>query len=282
MSSTSSKGQDIVRLIEKAYQTRYGIFSDINNLLEYQVPDDVSPGSTKHARFYFYLIFNDHGTKSINLYSRFKQLFTESPCVFDPEYIATKYKGKEDMFKDKYLSSLGLRYPSQAAKSWIANSEKLISEYSGEPINLFLSSKSAKELYKAILSFRSYGPKTSGLLLRVIMGVGFNRELSNISEVPLPVDIHDSRIAFMCGLYNPDGVVDIQQIYSSPAHIKNIESIWRESANIIGVDWEEIDRALWLLGSIGCMTKRCGECPVSNYCSTGKDVLSNNENILSD
>lgn len=275
MNSTNSTAMEIIRLIDDSYQRRYGIFSKISNLLEYQVPEGVSPGSSEHARFYFYLIFNDHGTKSTNLYSKFKELYSEHPYVFVPGYVARNYEGKEGKFRDKYLSSLGLRYPSQATKSWISNSKRIVASYSGEPMNMFVSSNSAPEFYNRILSFRGYGPKTSGLLLRVIVGVGFNRKLSGITDVPLPVDIHDSRIAYTCGLYQPEGVNNIQQIYSNPAHIKKIEGIWRKSAQEIHVDWEEIDRALWLLGSIGCVNKRCKECPISSFCGTGKGVELN-------
>ena len=145
---------------------------------------------------------------------------------------------------------------------------------------MFSSTNNAVELFESINGFRSYGPKTSGLLLRVIIGIGFNRELTNIENVPLPVDIHDSRIAFNCNIYRPNDTEDLQKIYSNPSHIKKIEKIWRESAKDVGVSWEELDRALWLLGSKGCANKECQICPINDICITGKELLKNEQNLF--
>ena len=266
----NDKAVNIVSLITENYLANKGIFSTTEDLLEFQIPKDIEYGSKEHARFYFYLIFNDHGTKSRNLYMKFKELYNNTENLFSPSDIINNFKDNENLLKESYLSNLGLRYPTQAAKSWISNSEMLISRYNGEPINLYNSTSNAVELFKRIKNFRSYGPKTSGLLLRVIRGVGFNRNLSHITDVPLPVDIHDSRIAFMCGIYKPDGIDDIYNIYSNPKHIQRIEKIWREAAKESGVKWVDIDRALWLLGSKGCVNKLCIECPINQYCKTGR------------
>ena len=175
---------------------------------------------------------------------------------------------------------MGLRYPKQAAKSWIENSKKLLKMYDGTAINMFKSTNDALELFKKINSFRSYGPKTSGLLLRVIIGIGFNRELMNIENVPLPVDIHDSRIAFNCDIYHPENIDNLQKIYSNTSHIQKIEKLWRYSAKEIGVRWEDLDRALWLLGSKGCVNKECMICPINKICIVGKEFIKNEKNLF--
>lgn len=263
------RAAEIVKLIYDEYISNKNIFISSQNLLENQRPNNVEYCSLEHARFYFYLIFNDHGTKSRNLYEKFKELYFNNKELFSPMAIVSKYGHNDELLKTQYLSNLGLRYPTQSAKSWIFNSEILIDKYEGEPINLFKSTNNAISLFKQIKEFRSYGAKTSGLLLRVIRGVGFNRKLENIADVPLPIDIHDSRIAFTCGIYNPEGADNIQKIYNSPKHIKKIEKIWRNAAKSAGVEWAEIDRALWLLGSIGCTKKLCNECPIKLYCEVG-------------
>lgn len=265
-------------LIMQDYEQRRGIFTSTDELLEMQCPTNIEQGSKEHADFYFYLIFNDHGTKSINLYNRFKQKYQEFPKLFDAHYIVYNYN--EDKILEDHLLNLGLRYPKQAAKSWIENSKKLLDKYDGKAINMFSSTNNAVELFESINGFRSYGPKTSGLLLRVIIGIGFNRELTNIENVPLPVDIHDSRIAFNCNIYRPNDIKDLQKIYSNPSHIKKIEKIWRESAKDVGVSWEELDRALWLLGSKGCANKECQICPINDICITGKELLKNEQNLF--
>ena len=267
------RAKEIVSLISSEYLDGKRIFKSVKDLLEYQIPLGVDYCSKEHARFYFFLIFNDHGTKSRSLYNKFKLLYKESPDIFSPKHISDNFDGNGSILKTKYLSNLGLRYPSQSAKSWITNSVILVNDYDAEPLSLFQSTADAVRLFKKIKCFRSYGPKTSGLLLRVIRGVGFNRKLHNLADVPLPVDIHDSRIAYMCGLYRPKGIDDIYKIYSNPKHISNIESIWRDAAHKINVRWEDIDRALWLLGSIGCVNRLCIDCPINKFCTVGRSVI---------
>lgn len=274
----NSIANQVSSLIIKDYLGNQGIFQSTDELLESQCPVGIEKGSTQHADFYFFLIFNDHGTKSINLYNRFIEKHTKFPELFDAKYIVNNFK--ESSILDEHLLNLGLRYPKQAAKSWIENSKKLLDKYDGKAIDMFRSTTDAVELFKTINSFRSYGPKTSGLLLRVIIGIGFNRELQNIENVPLPVDIHDSRIAFNCDIYRPDDIENLQKIYSNPSHIKKIEKLWRNSAQDIGIEWEELDRALWLLGSKGCVNKECHICPINHICQVGKELVKDEKNLF--
>lgn len=257
----------ISSLIIDEYLQKKGIFNTTISLLEYQCPKNIIQGSKEHANFYFYLIFNDHGTKSINLYKKFKEKYLQYNKLFHAPYIVKNFN-QESIYE--HLSNLGLRYPKQAAKSWIDNSQKLLNEYEGEAIKMFTSTNNALALFNTIKSFRGYGAKTSGLLLRVIVGIGFNKNLYNIQDVPLPVDIHDSRIAYYCDLYKPKNVTSLEQIYSNPSHIKKIEKIWRQSAYNIQIAWEVLDRALWLLGSQGCAHKKCSICPIKKICYMGQ------------
>jgi N-glycosylase/DNA lyase len=272
----NDKAVNLVSLIAEDYLANKGIFSTTEDLLEFQIPKGIKYCSKEHARFYFYLVFNDHGTKSRSLYIKFKELYRNFRRLFSPHDIVNNFKDNENLLRESFLSNLGLRYPTQAAKSWISNSEMLIDRYNGEPIDLYNSTSNAVELFKRIKNFRSYGPKTSGVLVRIIKGVGFNGNLRNITDVPLPVDIHDSRIALMCGIYKPDGLDDIYNIYSNPKHIQKIEKIWRDAAKKSGVKWVDIDRALWLLGSKGCVNKLCIKCPINQYCKTGRSFSNEN------
>jgi len=262
--------RQIVDAIIQEYKNKEGIFKNIDNLLEYQCPINVKYGSNEHANFYFYLIYNDHGTKSIKLYERFKNLYYNNPELFKAEYIIKNFENEEKLY-ESFLSNMGLRYPKESAKSWIKNSFLLFEKYKGEAINLYNSSNNALELFNNIKQFRSYGMKTTGLLLRVIKGVGFNNNLYNFENVPLPVDIHDSRIALFCNLYNE---VDIENVYQTK-HIKKISSIWQQIAEQLNIKWEELDKALWLLGSIGCANNMCEICPIRFYCQKGKKIEKN-------
>lgn len=272
----------LVEAIALAFEQKSGVFSNLGDLLENQIPEETEVGSEEHARFYFFLIFNDHGTKSSSLYARFKTLFKDHPEIFNPStFLSAEYRDCV-IFQQNFLSGLGLRYPRQAALSWVQNAISLCGQYEGEPIKLFTHTEDAPSLFRAIRSFRGYGPKTAGLLLRVVRGVGFNRQLNNISEVPLPVDIHDSRIAFICHVYRPAGAQDVKDIYGNTRHIAGVESVWRTAAKNVGVEWETIDRALWILGSRGCTHRLCGDCPVQRYCDVGKQEALNATSLFDD
>ena len=263
--------KEIVSKIVKSYRLKEGIFRQFDNLLENQCPSIVEYASKEHANFYFYLVYNDHGTKSINLYERFKNLYDTHSELFNAKYILKNYLKNEEKLYEEYLSNIGLRYPKQSVKSWIINSEILVSKYNGEAINLYKSTNDASKLFNLIKEFRSYGMKTSGLLLRVIKGVGFNKNIYNFENVPLPVDTHDSKIALFCNIYNEAEIEDVYQ----EKHIKKISSIWQNIANDLNIDWEELDRALWLLGSVGCAKQKCDLCPILSYCKRGKIVEKN-------
>ena len=267
---------DIASAILSAYRERQGIFETTNDLLENQMIPGVEPGSRDHARFYFYLIYNDHGTKSATLYARFRRLYTEKPQLFDPSYIA-KYNsgnGTPPSFLKDAISGLGLRYPNQSAISWWSNTLQLLESYEGEPINLFRSTSDAVELFSRVQSFRGYGPKTAGLLIRVIVGVGFHH-LNNFHKVPVPVDVHDTRIAYWTGIYKPVGArIDAGHLSEDAVHVRSVSALWQEAARQLHEPWPELDRALWLLGSRGCAERRCQLCPVRHWCEEGARVLN--------
>lgn len=272
----------ITRALADAFYARRAVFSDIDDLLEHQIPHGVEVGSAEHARFYFFLIFNDHGTKSSRLYAHFKQLYVTQPELFQPRDLARMAPAKVEQALAAALTGIGLRYPKQAITSWLANAQRLVREYDAEPLACFTHTSHAPTLFRSILNFRGYGPKTAGLLLRVIHGVGFNRKLDNLAEVPLPVDIHDSRIAFICHLYRPAGVHDVGVIHASPRHLAEVERMWRQAAHASQVPWEIIDRALWILGSRGCVKRRCHDCPIQRHCDIGREEVRNATPLFDD
>lgn len=269
-------GTGIASAILSAYRQRQGIFETTDDLLESQIIPGVEPGSKNHARFYFYLIYNDHGTKSSTLYARFRQLYAERPQLFDPAHLSkhSSSNGSPPAFLRDAISGLGLRYPKQSLISWWSNTLRLVKSYESEPINLFQSTSDAVELFDRIRSFRGYGPKTSGLVIRVIVGMGF-QHLDNLHQVPVPVDVHDTRIAYWTGLYRPDNVsTDAGHLSEGTVHVKRVSALWQELALQLHEPWPELDRALWLLGSRGCVGHRCQLCPVQKWCEEGIRVLN--------
>jgi hypothetical protein len=78
------RAREIVRVLLSSFENKEGVFSDTKELLENQIPPQVNYKSKQHANFLFYLISQDHGTKSSKLYERAKKQYIEFPEYFDP------------------------------------------------------------------------------------------------------------------------------------------------------------------------------------------------------
>src|SRR5712691_12053852 len=112
-SNLGDRARQLVRTLQDAFDGREGVFSDTADLLENQIPAGVVPKSREHANFLFFLISQDHGTKSARLYARAKSLYGTSPEHFDPLFVSTRYSD-EDTGLLAFISSLGVRYPRAA------------------------------------------------------------------------------------------------------------------------------------------------------------------------
>jgi len=258
---------DISRMLVNAFEKREGVFADTKELLENQLPPGVSPRSKEHSNFLFFLISQDHGVKSAKLYERAKTLYHHDPLLFHPDYIAMQYERANYEQAIGILQSLGVRYPKNGARVWVENSHVLRDNYESDARNIFTGDSTA--VMKRIRSFLGFGPKTGGLLFRVFVGLGFYVPPDSAS-VPFPTDIHDTRIAALTGL--ADIPVDITESTYSP-YVKIAEEVWRRGSVEASVNWFQLDRALWILGSKGCATERHFDCPIRAYCQIGKGLL---------
>ena len=165
---------------------------------------------------------------------------------------------------------LSTRFPKETAKRWYDNSDRSLKEYEGDPRKIFTTCSDARIVFKRIRSFRGFGPKIGGLLLRTFLGCKFAK-LEYVNEVLVPVDVHDSRIAFYTGaakLANTN-----EQIEDYHEYTRQIQHLWSRACNFAGLDWLQVDRALWLLGSRGCVNHRCAECRLSDLCWRGQALL---------
>ena len=228
----------------------------------------------------FYSVANDHGVKSSLIYNRAKKLFLDHRDIFNPFWITENFTDPENpILVDLTGNKLGARYPRQAAKSWYLNTKQLIKIYKGDPRNLFQSAPDAQILLKNIRAFRGYGAKIGGMLLRAIVGLGFS-EVSGLEKVLVPVDIHDSRISFFTEILKPVEKVPPNDKMNYNAYVSKVQQILLESCNELKIKWLNTDRALWLIGSRGCVKRRCIECPLKDICTIGKAVRVNNCQLL--
>lgn len=258
----------VVRELSAAFERREGVFSDTKELLENQIPAGVEPRSRQHANFLFYLICQDHGVKSALLYERAKSLYQIRPEAYSPPNIVESYSRDDDPGLISILTSLGARYPRNGAKAWFVNSRRLVNAYDGDARNLF-TSNSAKEIMLRIREMHGFGPKTGGLLFRVFIGLHFATPLQ-VEDVDFPTDIHDTRIAALTGA--ADIPTDITESDYMP-YVRLAENAWRMACRSEHLNWLQVDRALWILGSKGCASSRHHDCPLRKHCQLGRELL---------
>ena len=258
----------IVRILQASFRDRIGVFSDTKELLENQLPEGVAPGSREHANFLFFLISQDHGTKSAALYDRAKRRYSTNPDHFDPTLVAARYSEESAQPIRETLSALGVRYPNNALRGWIKNSVRLTSQFHADARKLVAEYRSASESMKAIRSFYGFGPKTGGLLFRVFVGLGLGKP-DHIDSVDFPTDIHDTRIAALTGI--ADIPADLTE-RDYGRFVRKAQHAWRSACDHEGIDWLQVDRALWILGSKGCSRERHADCPIREFCRLGMEV----------
>lgn len=268
----SERAKLVVLRVHEAFRDRSGLLSDTADLVENQIPSGVQPLSRGHALFLFYTVVNDHGMKSTRLYAQAKALFLEHLDLFEPFRIIEDFNRPEDIrLIESTGKRLGTRYPRETAKRWYLNSERLIEKFDGDPRNLFRSASNARTLMKEITAFRGYGPKIGGMLLRAVIGLGF-ADVSGVEDVLVPVDIHDSRISFFTGILKFDNHDNPKINYYT--HAPQIQKVLLQACNLLGLEWLDTDRALWLIGSRGCVNKRCKLCPLHDICIVGGAVVA--------
>lgn len=269
MGRNLARAAKLLERLHASFISKQGVFSNTDELLENQIPSGVEPLSVEHANFLFYLISQDHGTKSKSLYLRAKQLHSVDSGIFDPSYVTSNFhEWNAESLVQRTGRALGTRYPFQTAKSWLINSRLLLGQFDGDARNVFLRSQSSREAFTRILGFHGFGPKIGGLLYRVFIGLGF-AHFSDQDAVAIPVDIHDTRIAFLTRIIWSD--VDPQGLTSEnyAPFVKLAQDTWRSGCRKASLNWLEIDRALWILGSKGCAAHRHDDCCLKQYCIKG-------------
>src|SRR5260370_7374523 len=143
----SERAQQIVVRLYDAFSSRFGLLSEIEDLVENQIPPNVPHLSRDHSLFLFFTVANDHGMKSSRLYAAAKQLFQKCRELFEPRRIVADFSsGVDPALIGATAKSLGVRYPREAARSWHANSSRLLETFNRHPPHLFQHISSPRPL----------------------------------------------------------------------------------------------------------------------------------------
>lgn len=111
------------------------------------------------------------------------------------------------------------------------------------------------------------GPKIGPLWVRMLRDNGKVEEITNLENVPIPVDVHVAKATLALGIVKGSYQGSLEGMYAF------IRDAWKQGVRgastgerpMIALD---IDESLWHLSKFGC-TKRdavTGECPVKNQC----------------
>jgi len=227
---------EFVTNVVKQFTARKGVFSEHRNVEDY-VPENVN--KLKQALFLFYVIQLDYAIRGRVLYEGATKLWSDNPEFFRPQHILKMSDADLLEVLTKYMKP---RYPNEAVIRFKQNSQKLLDDYTGDPMLIFSEAENGKDATKKVLEFRGFGPKTGHLFFRAMV-LFFEIEYKDIEEVLPPVDRHDVRIAFYMGYVDSDDMTD--------KNINLVKEVWNIACREAKENWLIFDQALWLLGSEG-------------------------------
>lgn len=228
--------QEFVTKLTQLYNNNSGIFSNKINAEEL-VPSGLD--NLHKALFIFYVLQLDYGMKSQILYRGANKLNKEKPNFFTTNYVSTQ---SEEQLSKTIKEYLHPRYINEAVKRYVYNTNTLMSQYNGNPLNLFDNSNSCMEVLGRLKDFRGFGPKIGNFFVRTMIN-SFNYQYGDIELMLPPVDIHDVRIAYLMGFTDSDKMTQ--------KNINSVKTLWNKACIDTSNSWLIFDKALWLLGSEG-------------------------------
>ena len=224
--------EQIVKKLVAEFRARRGVFENRINVEDW-VPDWAN-GQEK-ASFLFLVTVLDYGMRSTILYQGANDLFKEKRELLDPKNLS---KANEKGLAKTLLQFLHPRFPNEAAKRWVVNSQKLLTEFNGDVLEIF-NNPSALEVIENIYQFRGFGKKTGDLFFRSTVNT-FGLSYPDINKVPMPIDRHKLRLTYEWGFINKED-------YNCEDR-KKVDQIWKTACQEAGVSWLEFDRAFWIWG----------------------------------
>ena len=255
-----------------------GIFGEVD-MPENLLPIGVSRGSPEHLTFLTLTVAIDYQRDANALWDAGRKTMAD-PAVawlYRPEGVAgAPFETIMDALKRHRLS----KKHSQDAWIWQSVARTLFRDYGGSvEVLLDAHGHDAARLHKALsrglkkdFPFLS-GPKILPLWIRMLRDAG-GVQLTNVADVPIPVDVHVARATFTLGVL-------AGEVGGTISHLaRAIDDAWRTGTERSGLHRLQLDEPLWHLSRLGCKHRgeaiepegcpRFSGCPVATFCVPGR------------
>ena len=261
------------RLLDHFYN-RKGVFEDYS-MPEYVLPRNLKPGTKEHALFLTYVVSVDYMTDAEKLWKRSRSTYELYPERFTPEEILKL----SPRTVETVVKSLGARFYSNAAKTWIKISRLLIGKYGGDPRNITREPLEIVEIKRRLRDFPYLrGNKLSNFYIRAMGETGLFK-VKNLNELDIPVDKQVARFTIYAGVVRLLSEQFTGCVHEEPMR-SLIEEAWRNAARKLGTAPWKLDEPIWTVGSKLCSGRKCGKCPVEKLCDKTKGITFKENTVI--
>lgn len=222
------------------------------NLSTIEYPKSIEYKSNEYFIYIFYSCLLDYGMNSKLYHKNLSNTYDKYSYIFIPNKVSDI---SPDELKNIIIQNIHPRYPNIALKKWIKLSNEL--EKYNNIVDTLSKINNFQELTNFINSLDSYGQKTGGLLIRIIV----DSNICNFNEKVefIPIDRHDMEISYLTG------IIDSEKL--NHKEIKLLSNAYVKVGNELKINPSDIDKYLWEIGVSFCNKKKCADCPLNNYCS---------------
>ena len=266
-----------LKIAEKLFDQFYSrkrFFADYS-MPEYILPRNLKEGTREHALFLTYVISIDYMTDAEKLWKRSRGAYELHPDRFTPEEIL-RFSPRT---VENIVKSLGARFYSNAAKTWIKISKLLVEKYGGDPRNITKEPLEIDEIKRRLRDFPYLrGNKLSNFYIRAMGETGLFK-VKNLKELDIPVDKQVARFTMYTGVLKLLSEQFTGCVHEEPMR-GLIEEAWRNAAKKLDTAPWKLDEPIWTVGSKLCSQRRCGKCPVEELCDKTKGITFKENTVI--
>jgi len=281
----TERGKELAKILIPAFSNE-GIYGH-KDMPEDAVPEGVEKGSREHILFITMTVAIDYQRDAYDLWNGARKTYNnpETRYLFDPDSFSEDMMDGEKFEKvindmQKYRLS---KKQNKDAKNWITIALSLKRKCGSNPENIFRDNNwDAVKILNYIKNEKKHegkghafpylrGGKIGPLWIRMLRDNAGLKELKNLENIPIPVDVHVTRATLACGVvYGHDENFHLEKLH------KLIRDVWKESTDGLYINGKKImpidvDEALWNLSRYGCTlrNKKTGDCPIIKCCVAG-------------